>query len=365
MDSEASICRICYVEFDLDVHLPRVIPECGHSFCSECLTKLLKSNKLTTCPLDQRKLSAANKCIQNFPVNFTLSHLIEEQSADDLCHEHQERKKLVCKTDKEWICALCVLFGSHSGHEVIQTKDIKSKLDTKRDQIEATIQRLDNHFEILINFIEQTQTSFTKTITYRFEEMRRVIRKKELALLKQAESFFDMQKEEVSRNLGKKSIIRNTLTEKASNYRQLFKHKDFFQLIEENLDQTLPKISLDDINFALKQVDEAFELSRGDLDKSLAIQVQALSRINVPLNDLSKSCIELINIISYEPLQLDFKIQNNPLTSKTIYEFEVEDKDTLVVLAKDKKPTTKIIYADDFPWHPHYILSNREEHFYR
>lgn len=46
------ICSQCGDNFDEDQRTPRMLPECGHTFCTQCIKKLLK-NDVLKCPDDK------------------------------------------------------------------------------------------------------------------------------------------------------------------------------------------------------------------------------------------------------------------------------------------------------------------------
>lgn len=37
-------CLNCSVEFDAVQHIPRLLPHCGHTLCSVCISRLINSN---------------------------------------------------------------------------------------------------------------------------------------------------------------------------------------------------------------------------------------------------------------------------------------------------------------------------------
>lgn len=45
LQDEFCECPICTEEYDEGTHVPRLLP-CQHSFCTECLTKNVRGNKL-------------------------------------------------------------------------------------------------------------------------------------------------------------------------------------------------------------------------------------------------------------------------------------------------------------------------------
>jgi len=51
------ICSVCEEEYDTDQKIPRLLPDCGHTFCTECLAQLLDKAKSDgekfACPEDR------------------------------------------------------------------------------------------------------------------------------------------------------------------------------------------------------------------------------------------------------------------------------------------------------------------------
>lgn len=69
------ICSLCEKGFDLEERVPRLFPNCGHTFCSACVLELLKSvNGLPSCPDDSIQCSnfLLDKGINSFPINVTV-----------------------------------------------------------------------------------------------------------------------------------------------------------------------------------------------------------------------------------------------------------------------------------------------------
>lgn len=52
VDIDTAFCPLCKNKYDNDLYLPRMLPECGHSFCSSCLKSLLLESEII-CPEDK------------------------------------------------------------------------------------------------------------------------------------------------------------------------------------------------------------------------------------------------------------------------------------------------------------------------
>ena len=47
------ICVLCKEHYNTDTKLPLLLPNCGHTFCKECLQELITKNpEKLTCPED-------------------------------------------------------------------------------------------------------------------------------------------------------------------------------------------------------------------------------------------------------------------------------------------------------------------------
>ena len=80
------VCPKCKTNYDLSRKLPRLFPNCGHTFCSECLLKMLKRKKNKfCCPRDNVKCDAIvfERGLDYFPINFAIKNLIYPQKDSD------------------------------------------------------------------------------------------------------------------------------------------------------------------------------------------------------------------------------------------------------------------------------------------
>ena len=69
-------CQICFEMFDSSNFTPKILIQCGHSFCRICLDRLSFKNSTITCPICREK----TKPIKNnlFPTNYSLIELIDK-----------------------------------------------------------------------------------------------------------------------------------------------------------------------------------------------------------------------------------------------------------------------------------------------
>jgi len=72
---ENIICSICNSEYDEDVKIPRILTQCGHTFCEICISTLINNNTNTLiCPID--KINYSEIINVKFPSNKMLLQLI-------------------------------------------------------------------------------------------------------------------------------------------------------------------------------------------------------------------------------------------------------------------------------------------------
>lgn len=338
MEFEALDCPICLESYNLVDKLPKILPECGHTICRKCLTKFLQDESTKRCPFDNLSLELPKSvAFEDYLTNLSLKYLLEEILADEICHQHQERKRIVCMTDKELICNHCVIFGDHKSHVVRTTKEIKSNLDTKRKYLEDVLKDFQKHHNDAIRALEEVGISLLKTTRFRFEELRRLLKKKEAEITHQMNSFLDMQKEGLARSLGSRSSFQFNLKRKISHYKDLFKCKNFFNLVEENVQDIVSKINstvLDPIN---AKFNESLEEFVDNFDHSLSSHVQKLLDLDFPVKNLSDVLATYFNNFSNDPYVLSYKPQEDIAIYNTMFEFQVEG-DRLLIRRENKDP---------------------------
>ena len=70
-------CQICFLEFDVSKSIPRVLP-CGHSFCIDCITKIISKNPYIDCPLCKKRHNIRDPAL--LPKNYDLIDLLSEKN---------------------------------------------------------------------------------------------------------------------------------------------------------------------------------------------------------------------------------------------------------------------------------------------
>lgn len=98
------ICEICYLSFNLSDKLPRILTNCGHTYCQNCLETLCVKRKQEQksqfiCPACKiiYSFSFANPHdMSMFPKNFALTEFIQQQFSETNCKHGDKCGLLVC-----------------------------------------------------------------------------------------------------------------------------------------------------------------------------------------------------------------------------------------------------------------------------
>ena len=69
-------CTICFNGFDLSQNFPRILP-CGHTFCSECLARLVQADSSLKCPNCNSKIQKI--ILEAIPRNFNFMEILEKR----------------------------------------------------------------------------------------------------------------------------------------------------------------------------------------------------------------------------------------------------------------------------------------------
>ncbi|XP_032066232.1 E3 ubiquitin-protein ligase TRIM39-like isoform X1 [Thamnophis elegans] len=248
-------CSIC-LDFFQD---PVLIPNCGHNFCRDCLTRSWgASESEASCP----------QCRQTFAPcsllpNRQLARVAEEarrcgahpdKERESFCPKHQEPLKLFCKDHETLICVVCDRSKEHRGHLVIPAEEafqeyqrkVEDCLKAQKEQKEkiATYKRdTEQRVQEMLDLIEKER----ENVVAEFRELQLWLETQEKLLLttmKETEKEIMARKEEGL----------------ARHMEELCSLDHLIQEIEEKLQQPASKL-LQDIGSILKkyQAKETYE----------------------------------------------------------------------------------------------------------
>ncbi|XP_055013120.1 tripartite motif-containing protein 60-like [Boleophthalmus pectinirostris] len=273
-DQEKFSCFICSELLKEPVIIP-----CGHNFCQSCIRKHWDNERKTkqqyvSCPIcwktfpkktpwtknmlladlvkDLKKTKAVasgmgtkrrifqNKQSSKPPVADFRDQPPEKQrlldscgtQQDNMCFQHNEEKKIFCRTDQQFICYLCHL-GKHKGHDTVS---VEEEMRHRRKQMEAERHRKDHVIQEIekdIVLLQQKLQDLDKTadqLVRENEKMAMLFKDMSLKLTDK------IRQQQISESLKLKELLREKDVQKKrleSSNQQLL-HKDSYEQFLDN-----------------------------------------------------------------------------------------------------------------------------------
>uniref|UniRef100_A0A3B3BSP4 Uncharacterized protein n=1 Tax=Oryzias melastigma TaxID=30732 RepID=A0A3B3BSP4_ORYME len=184
--SEDLTCSVC-----LSLFTEPVMLLCGHSFCRECITTSLSSQQCcpqcrsevsmekTSLTTNHALKSLAERLLKIFPWSFLVVN-------DWLCSEHEEKLKLFCVTDQQFVCLICRDGEKHEGHKF---KPVREAAESLKKEFQAFLQTVSVEISAVEKRAKTQNEEITKTkekshklmsqISRQFQEMHEFLRKRE------------------------------------------------------------------------------------------------------------------------------------------------------------------------------------------
>ena len=235
MKSEPFSCPVCLASYNQNTKLPRVLPTCGHTICTECLLHILDFS--AKCPLDKESLPKQKEILNPFPINFTVKQFLEEREVKGVCQEHGEDLINFCLTDKCKICNECYLEGIHQGHKIQTIKKSKLEADAKIKELDSIRETIERSYQDLRDELHEKQKQTLEFIRGTFERFRSLLLQKEGALLGEIIENFMEKKAHLDNILGPHSTLYLSVEKKMSNLALEMKKGDFMNIREANFEQ--------------------------------------------------------------------------------------------------------------------------------
>ncbi|XP_038672714.1 zinc-binding protein A33-like [Scyliorhinus canicula] len=134
-------CPIC-----LEIFTHPVFLECGHHFCSSCISQSWqKVPGDVSCPqcrqvFTQRNVRPARTLINIVEKVREVKVKVTQPQEEFYCQEHEEKLKLFCEDEHKAICLVCGMSRAHKTHSVIPIKEaaqiFKNKLETSLETLQ-------------------------------------------------------------------------------------------------------------------------------------------------------------------------------------------------------------------------------------
>nr|XP_056723672.1 E3 ubiquitin-protein ligase TRIM7-like [Euleptes europaea] len=176
---EEASCSVC-LDFFRD---PVMIPECGHSFCRDCLTRSwgAPGDKASCCPQCRGRAQEGtlqqNRQLANLvgiAQKFTLQEGKEagEKGArgkGGICEKHQEPLRFFCKEDQAPLCGVCSRSEEHQDHQVVPLEEAAQE---KRALVAARKGRICQKYQEPLNLFCKNDEALICVACDRSEEHR-------------------------------------------------------------------------------------------------------------------------------------------------------------------------------------------------
>jgi len=65
-----SFCQFCGFDYDIGLRIPKILTNCGHTFCTMCIDELHRKDRIK-CPIC-RKVIKDVKDTENIPMNYSI-----------------------------------------------------------------------------------------------------------------------------------------------------------------------------------------------------------------------------------------------------------------------------------------------------
>lgn len=298
-------CPSCGEEYNTRAKLPRLFPNCGHTFCSACIQKMIdQTEEYLSCPEDNVECQFFNKevGIGCFPLNFALNRLLvqnntkrgtmtldrlerklkEEQIHNlNYCNDHSKICELICLTDRKVICTDCVLFGIHKNHQYLRMDDFNKEVKVKLSTIDNRMDSIkfkgflsdDKQIDSLRGKIEQKKNQLSKMVNDNIHNLIDEIKMKQremedslesrfskfdyaLALIGKTASKLKDTQQSVERTINK---IKSQLKTREFDYgflmSSLYSENNIFVLIKE-LFEDLAQLEVNSVEIVDKELDK-------------------------------------------------------------------------------------------------------------
>jgi len=353
---EAITCPCCFEEYHQPDRLPRLIIQCGHTICSQCLHTALFDSNIPKCPLDEQHIEGSSLDIEQFPVNSALIHILETKIPWDVCSVHKKKKKLICIDHECKLCMKCVLQGEHKDHNLKYIEEIRAQNKAKQQELNKALRRCEEHYGNIMKMVDEEKEFVQGKIKEKFKEIHFYLQAKELSLMWKADSYFEGKRKSNQEHLGDHSEFKQSLIEKLEKYEGFFNDENVLKNMKDDIQPIISQLDSASLAKSLQNIKNIFRTASNKFLKGLENNADCMLKSEVPFEDSREtSHKEFENLANYKG-PLDIKLKDDVLT---IFMNPLKESKKGIELEEDHKDFSKISKVEIIL--EEYSLITREE----
>ena len=210
-------CSICMET----IHVPKVLPNCHHTFCFSCLEEHGKKNRVgrdLRCPMCRGMFKVPLGGLSKLQNNFTIEKLIEARADSDedtsnRCPRHAKKLKFYCEECKVAVCSSCFI-ADHNQHRC-------SDFEVVKDEFRKHLAKNCGEVKGMLIKVEE-QSSYLKeiiqSVALRVEDSRKKLIERGESLKRQVDELLEKELEDLNSReskvvgtfLNNKKVLRKT-----------------------------------------------------------------------------------------------------------------------------------------------------------
>jgi len=273
------LCPNCTHQYNSNERVPKILPDCGHTICSFCLSNILKHEDFQQCPEPECFKNFSNRSLNNhklFQTNFALQRVIETMS--NLCSKHHAPMDHLCLVDYQEICINCAKYDDN--HKDHPTKPFKEIQDKSKEKIEEIIKKKDEFKQKerkeFLSILEKSREKMNEMVDNSLDKLIIEYRTKQRFFCWDIEAAFLLKQK---RN---NSPLKNEIEQACRILESNVMNKEYLEVLEKEI---VPPVQdntyLDEIKEFSQQIELQVneEMTKLSSEKSLFLEEQDLTKI--------------------------------------------------------------------------------------
>ncbi|XP_067865453.1 zinc-binding protein A33-like [Heterodontus francisci] len=234
------LCSICQGLFREPVTL-----ECGHNFCTLCITREWEEREKQACPecqeVSPHRGLRVNQVLSSLADTArSLSLNAETNGAALYCQEHQEELKLFCETDIELICVVCREGRAHFEHKC---RPIKEAVEIHKDKLKSSLEFLTEKKAAILEVerqhkqdimvVKEQASNLLSHIMSEFTQIRMILNDKENDLIQELKEREENILQTINGNLQQIQCDLGSIQQELSQLQRRLDEKDQLTFLKE------------------------------------------------------------------------------------------------------------------------------------